>query len=72
VPNREDAGLDAPTGGAKSPPPPANIVEAFLRAREMRELKSWREDSNPILWALLGLLLMACFFLALTTHWFPK
>lgn len=45
----------------------AKLAEAYLRARELREQRSAGEYAEPMLWMLLGLLLMACFFLALTT-----
>jgi hypothetical protein len=51
---------------------PFDVTEAFERACERRQAERRREADEPVLWTLLGLLLVACFVLALTTHWFPK
>jgi hypothetical protein len=61
-----------PENANKSTGPMTQIVENLLRARELRQLESARDDGGPVLWMLLGLVLMACYFLALTTHWFSR
>jgi hypothetical protein len=55
-----------------SEPEEFNLAEAFQRALERRQAERMREDDQPVLWTLLGLLLVACFMLAISTQWFPR
>jgi hypothetical protein len=68
----QDVDLDRSNPRRNAFAPPAEVAEAFLRAREMRQSETRREVDQPLLWTLLGLLLVACFFLALATPWFPR
>jgi hypothetical protein len=45
-------------------------IESFEIARRLRERERANEASDPLIWAMLGALLIAFFILAVSIHWF--
>ncbi len=48
------------------------FIEIFERARRARELQRARGADDPLMWMVVGAVLVAFFILVLSIHWFAR